>query len=164
MLLSLFLSFVAWLALRCVHNPVNCPSVICLPRIAVLSSFGRVSSLVNITYPGPYPHYCFNAYLLFCIYLQLLSLSLVFDPLGTTRPERLTTSLKFVGNKVICVCVQVHVSCAADTYLSYLESYWRQTLVSSPRETCCCATSHLPLGVYQRRARSHHLVILVKSA
>ena len=23
------------------HNPVNCPAVICLPRIAVLSSFGR---------------------------------------------------------------------------------------------------------------------------
>src|SRR3954467_12109829 len=23
------------------HNPVNCPPVICLPRIAVLSSFGR---------------------------------------------------------------------------------------------------------------------------
>ena len=34
MLLSLFLSFVAYLALRCVHNPVNCPSVICSPRIA----------------------------------------------------------------------------------------------------------------------------------
>src|ERR1041384_510394 len=61
MLLSLFLSFVAWLALRCVHNPVNCSSVICLPRIAVLSSFGRETSLVNITYPGPYPYHCFHA-------------------------------------------------------------------------------------------------------
>jgi len=28
------------LALRCVYNPVNCPAVICLPRMAVLSSFG----------------------------------------------------------------------------------------------------------------------------
>src|ERR1041385_2817600 len=71
MLLSLFLSFVAYLALRCVHNPVNFLSVICSPRISVLSSFGRETSLVNITYPGPYPHYCFHAHLLFCFYFQL---------------------------------------------------------------------------------------------
>src|ERR1041385_4730081 len=38
-------------SMRCVHNPVNCPSVICSPRIAVLSSFGRETSLVNIMYP-----------------------------------------------------------------------------------------------------------------
>src|SRR3954463_16629206 len=43
--------FVAWLALWCIYNPVNCPSVICLPRIAVLSYFGREASLVNITGP-----------------------------------------------------------------------------------------------------------------
>src|SRR6187401_1396311 len=29
-------------------GPVNCPAVICLPHIAVLSSFGRETSLVNI--------------------------------------------------------------------------------------------------------------------
>src|SRR3954464_10723030 len=51
MLLSLFLSFVAYLALRCVFNPVNCPVVICLPHIAFLSSFGRDTSLVNIMGP-----------------------------------------------------------------------------------------------------------------
>src|SRR4051812_46623882 len=71
MLLSLFLSFVAQLALRCVHNPVNFSSVICSPRIAVLSSFGRETSLVNITYPGPYPYYCFHTYLLFCFLLSI---------------------------------------------------------------------------------------------
>ena len=54
------------------------------------------------------------------------------------------------------VCVQVRVSCAADTYLSSPESYWRQTLVSSSREICCCATSRLPLGAHQRRARNHY--------
>src|SRR3954471_21249651 len=32
------------------HNPVNCPAVICLPRIAVLSSLGE-TSLVNIMAP-----------------------------------------------------------------------------------------------------------------
>src|ERR1041385_707015 len=74
MLLSLFLSFVSLLALRCVYNPVNCPSVICLPRIAVLSSFGRETSLVNITYPGPYPYYCFHAIFTF---LLLLSVAII---------------------------------------------------------------------------------------
>src|SRR3954462_5940016 len=73
--------FCSIVALRCVHNPVNCPSVICSPRIAVLSSFGRETSLVNITYPGPYPHYCLHSHLLFCFYFQFLSLSLAFDPL-----------------------------------------------------------------------------------
>src|SRR4051812_45023535 len=43
--------FVASLALRCVFNPYNCPPVICLPRIAVLSSFWRETSQVNITGP-----------------------------------------------------------------------------------------------------------------
>src|ERR1041385_3055684 len=43
--------FVAYLALQCIFNPVNFPAVICLPRIAVLSSFGRETSLVNITGP-----------------------------------------------------------------------------------------------------------------
>src|SRR3954467_11625268 len=32
-------------------NPVNCPAVICLPRISFLSSFGRETSLVNIMGP-----------------------------------------------------------------------------------------------------------------
>src|SRR4051812_45590393 len=32
-------------------NPVNCPAVICLPRIAFLSSFGRETSLVNVMGP-----------------------------------------------------------------------------------------------------------------
>src|SRR3954469_23031814 len=32
-------------------NPVNCPSVICLPHLAFLSSFGRETSLVNIIGP-----------------------------------------------------------------------------------------------------------------
>src|SRR3954470_21810207 len=46
--LSLFLSFVAQLALRCIFNPVNFPAMICLPRIAFLSSFGRETSLVKV--------------------------------------------------------------------------------------------------------------------
>src|ERR1041385_7641659 len=83
MLLNLFLSFVTYLALRCVLNPVNCRSVICLPRIAVLSSFGRETSLANITYPGPYPHYCFRAIFTFLLLLAII----------------ITCVLPFVNNK-----------------------------------------------------------------
>src|SRR3954471_8487027 len=43
--------FAALLALVCACNPVNCPAVIYLPCIAVLSSFGRDTSLVNIMGP-----------------------------------------------------------------------------------------------------------------
>src|ERR1041385_2821242 len=43
--------FIAQLAFVCAHNPVNCPAVICLPRMAILSSFGRETSLVNIIGP-----------------------------------------------------------------------------------------------------------------
>src|SRR3954466_6327008 len=43
--------FCSILALQCVFNPVNFPAVICLPRIAFLSSFGRETSLVNIMGP-----------------------------------------------------------------------------------------------------------------
>src|SRR3954470_20000790 len=60
--------FVAYLALRCVFNPVNCPAVICLPRIAILSSFGRETSLVNIM--GP--HSIFSSLFTRSIYLLLL--------------------------------------------------------------------------------------------
>src|SRR3954470_9029256 len=42
-----------------------------------------------------------------------------------------------------------------------LESYWSiSTLVSSLRETCCCATSNLPLGVTNEEsfnARHHEI-------
>src|ERR1041384_6943166 len=56
--------------------------------------------------------------------------------------------------RVAWVCVQVCISCAADTYLSSLGSCWRQTLVSSPRENCCCTTSQPYTWGNQRRARS----------
>src|ERR1041384_7422560 len=42
---------VAYLALRCVYNSVNCPAVICSHNLAILSSFGRETLLVNITGP-----------------------------------------------------------------------------------------------------------------
>src|SRR3954466_9478347 len=62
----------------------NCPSVICLPRITVLSSFGRETSLVNITGPRSIFSSLFTRSFTFLIfYFQLISLSLscVFYPL-----------------------------------------------------------------------------------
>src|SRR3954471_6481953 len=98
--------FIAKLALRCVFNHVNCPAVICLPRIAVLSSFGRETSLVNIT--GPRSIFSPLLTSLFPFqYLLLVAIIIiipcVFEPLQTKIPERLTTSLNFVGSKVNCV-------------------------------------------------------------
>src|SRR6187401_461421 len=72
-----------WFALV---GPVNCPAVICLPHIAVLSSFGRETSLVNIMrLRSILPSLITSAvyfsafYLLVQLYLSLLSLA--FDPL-----------------------------------------------------------------------------------
>src|ERR1041384_2295763 len=43
--------FCSIVSIGCGFNPVNCPAVICLPRIAFLSSFGRETSVVNIMGP-----------------------------------------------------------------------------------------------------------------
>src|ERR1041385_4329255 len=84
LLLSLFLSFVAYLALRCVYNHVNCPSVICLPRIGVLSSFGRETTLVNITGPRSIFSSLFTSSFTFQHLLSvaiIIIIPCVFDPL-----------------------------------------------------------------------------------
>src|ERR1044071_5334358 len=47
------------------YNPFNCPCVICLPRIAVLSSCGREASLVNIMGPWSIFSSLFKSYFLF---------------------------------------------------------------------------------------------------
>ena len=77
------LSFVSQLALRCIFNPINCPAMICLPRMAFLSSFGRD---ITSEHHGTPVHISTTVCLqfTFCFYFQLqspLSLSLVFDPL-----------------------------------------------------------------------------------
>ena len=61
-------------------NPVNCPSVICLPRIALLSSFGRETSLVKVMGPRSIfpPLFTHSIYFLFSFQLPLsLSLALI---------------------------------------------------------------------------------------
>src|SRR3954469_8330121 len=55
-------------SIRCIFNLINCPAVICLPRIAFLSSFERETSLVNVMGPRSIfpplftPSICFFAF------------------------------------------------------------------------------------------------------
>src|SRR3954463_2661880 len=57
-------------------NPVNCPAVICLPRIAFLSSFGRETSLVNIMGPRSIfpPLFTLSIYFLFLISVAITTI------------------------------------------------------------------------------------------
>src|ERR1041384_1528271 len=92
-------------------------------------------------------------------FLLLLSVAIIIPcvlPFVNNKTGEIDNLSELRWEQSYRVCVQVRVSCVADTYLSSLESYWRQTLVSSPREICCCTTSRPPLGVYQRRARNHY--------
>ena len=69
---------------------------------------------------------------------------------------------ELVGSKVICILVcrststgvLKQISGAVATYLLSLESYWRQTLVSSPREIYRCVHHNLPLGVTNKEVLS----------
>ena len=62
------------------------------------------------------------------------------------------------------LCVQVHVNIVTSRQqfmrrwhlLVSLRVRRRQTLVSSPREICCYATSHLPLGVTNEKWENYH--------
>src|SRR4051812_29495964 len=51
-----------------IHGDSNLLHVGCYTRIAVLSSFGRETSLVNIMGPGPYSHHCLHAQFISCFY------------------------------------------------------------------------------------------------
>ena len=113
----------------------------------------RETSLENITYPGPYPYHCFHAtFTLLFLFAIIIPCVLSFVNNKTGEIDNLS---ELRWEQSYRVCVQVRVSRAADTYLSSPESYWRQTLVSSPRENCCCTTSQPYTWGNQRRARSH---------
>src|SRR4051812_12798842 len=65
-------------------------------------------------------------------------------------PKGLTTPLYSLGAKLSGVCAgpgQPLISSAVVTFLSLSKSYWRQTLVSSLREICCCLHLNLSLWV-----------------
>jgi hypothetical protein len=72
------------------------------------SSFGRETSLVNIMVsrsifpPLLLPQFLLLLFPFSCIHYYYFPL--VFDPLQTARPERLTTSLYSLGAKLFVVC------------------------------------------------------------
>src|SRR3954469_20691235 len=70
---------VALLELRCVFNHVNCPAVICSPGIAVLSSFGRETSLVNIMGPRSIFPTLLHLHFTFCFYSPV-AMTINFHP------------------------------------------------------------------------------------
>src|SRR3954464_8358863 len=91
------------------------PSCDLFTSLALLSSFGRETSLVNITGPGPYFHHCLHPQFNFSSYFQLLlSLALI---ICKQQGRGIDNSSVLVGSKVICCCVQVHVNFLARSKL-----------------------------------------------
>ena len=100
------------------------PSCNLLPRIAVLSSFGRETSLVNIMWLRSILLSLITYTIYFPLFYLLLQNTIyhyyhiAFNPLWTTRPERLTTSLYSLGAKLfVSVCRSTLIAnCAVSSW------------------------------------------------
>src|ERR1041385_8258815 len=97
--------------MRCVYHPVNCPFVIFLPRIEVLLSFGRDTSLVNITGPRSILSSLFTSlfpfqYLLSVAIIIIILCFLSFVPNKTGEIDNLS-KLRWEQSYLGCVQVQV---------------------------------------------------------
>src|SRR3954471_23997911 len=123
--------------------------------MAILSYFGRETSLVNIMGPRSIfpplftPAIYFLLYFLFCCYhYHYYPVRFV---LCKQQGQSYGQPLYIRWEQSYLLCMQVHVNRliagAVVTFLSLSESYWRQTLVSSPTEICCCLHLNLPLWV-----------------
>ena len=146
------------------NRVVTCqfPNCDLFTSLALLSSFGRETSLVKITWPRSIFTLLFTPTIYFQFYFPLHSYLLPWSFVNS-KAEGIDNSSVLVGSKVICFCVQVHNNSLAWSnfwrrfhLLVSLESYWSITLVSSPREICCYATSHLPLGVTNEKWENYH--------
>ena len=150
----------------CAHNSVNCPAVIRLPHIAVLSSFGRETSLVNIMR-------------LRSILPSLITSAIYFPLLLITCSNtyhyyhlRLILCKRQVRRDWQPLCTRWEQSylylCAGPRWLliSGAVSSWHllvetgslrgnRSLVSLPREICRYATSQPSTWGNQRGARSY---------
>src|ERR1041385_2693615 len=92
----------------CAHNLVNCPAVICLPRMAILSSFGGKTSLVNIMRPRsifpillhPLSIYCF---IYFSVAITIIIIPYVLSFVNN-KAGGIDDPFVLVGRKFIC-CV-----------------------------------------------------------
>src|SRR3954470_14689786 len=100
--------------------------MICLPRIAFLSSFGRETSLVNIMGPRSIFPPLFTPSIYFLLLLLVVVTTIIISCVRSfvnSKAGGIDNPSVLVGSKVICCCVQVHVK-RHDTYLYLLESYW----------------------------------------
>src|SRR3954470_7289714 len=87
----------------CAHNPVNCPAVICLPRMAILSSFGRETSLVNIMGPRSIFPILFTPLIYFFVAITIIIIPCVLSFVNN-KAGGIDNLSVLVGSKVIC-CV-----------------------------------------------------------
>src|ERR1043165_1170344 len=121
--------------------------------LALLSSFGRDTSLVNITGPRSIftPLFAPSIYFMFLLSDELLSLALI---LCKQQAGGIDNSSVLIWSKVICICVQVQVKLATSAPLFTLPP---TCILRSPTgdkpwylcqgKTCRCTISHPALGV-----------------
>src|SRR4051812_24487264 len=144
--------------------PVNCPAVIflpfmqcCLYKESTSSELWiPVQSLPMINLP------LFLVYLLQTITFHTIRLILCYS-----KPVSLTTSLIRWGKVLSLCCAGLCV--ASNTCVTFPSSYWFNNLGLDIGKTCCCAASHLALGVPNKTphqapsslvpSRSHHLPV-----
>src|ERR1041385_6120003 len=108
--------------------------------MAILSSFGREASLVNIIEPGPYFQYCLHPLSIYCFIYFSVAITIIIIPCvlilckqqGRRNGRLLCT--RWEQSYLLCVQVQEkqviifkrRITCRT-TYLSILESYWFYT-------------------------------------
>src|SRR5664279_2490428 len=103
--------------------------------------------------PGPFFYIDHNlVYLLFTKFSLLVRFYLycfqpylphyMFNPVYSARREDWQPSCIVGDKEVLCLCVGL-----LQTSLKHCTPTGSITLVSQLRETCCCSTSYLPLGV-----------------
>src|SRR3954471_23778809 len=142
------------------------PSCDLFTSLALLSSFGRETSLVKVMGPRSIFPPLFTPSIYFESLLSVAIISCV-DPLYKARPEELTTPLYSLGAKLLVVCAGPRQPClhsatisgAVDTYLSFLESYWSILNLSifAKGNLLLCYIKPSTCG-NQRAARSHQAI------
>src|SRR3954462_15324793 len=122
--------------------PFNCPAVICLPFMPwCLSKESTSSELWTLVQSLPLIHLP----LLLVYLLQTITFHTIRLIQCYSKPVSLTTSLIRWGKVSSLCCAGLRV--ARNTCVTFPSSYWFDNLGFLLRETCCCATSYLALGV-----------------
>ena len=127
--------------------PVNCPAVICLPFMSCyLSKESTSSELWTPVQSLPLIHLP----LLLVYLLQTITFHTIRLILCYSKPVSLTTSLIRWGKVLSLCCAGLRVAC--NTCVTFPSSFWFDNLGLYWGKICCCAASHLALGVSRRSA------------